>query len=1093
MNRNSFLTKTRWKVENSNGKLGSELIDQKLAIFNKTISIMKKLFLPLFLILFVVGFAVGQRTVTGTITGSDGEPLIGASVLVKGTSVGTVSDFEGNYSLDVPDERKILVFSYTGYTAQEFELGVSNVLDVVLEEGVALGEVIVTAIGLESNRAKIGYAVQNVKAEEITNSKETNLLNALAGKVAGVTVTSSSGSPGSSSTVRIRGNVSIGRSNSPLFVVDGVPIDNSEIGNAVDGVDQSNRGIDINPNDIASMTVLKGPSATALYGVRAANGAVVITTKTGQAGKPVINITTRYSVDQINQLPNRQSLYAQGRPVGGVSTWRGPHTGEGFSWGPAIADLEFDGSEYEYDRNGRLVAKGTGNGTPARAYDAYDFFKNGQTYDLNASISGGNETMRYFISAGSLSSDGTSPNATFKRNSFRVKIDADLSEKFEASMSANYVNSGGNRLQRGSNIQGVMLGLLRNTPTFDVGNGKVGQEAADDPSSYLLADGRQRSYRAGIYDNPYWVANKNPFTDDVNRVIGYASLAYNVNDWMKLTYKLGIDTYSDRRNGAFDINPGRSPGSVNQSTISNTDLNQDILLTMSRNLSPSFGISATVGGNAFTTSYFNQNANGTTLSAPNFYHISNASDIVAGEVINKKRLLGLFGTVDLSYEDYLFLNLTGRNDWSSSLPKENNTFQSYSASVGFAFTEALNMQGNTILPYGKLRASYGVVGNDAPIYATSNYFGQAASGGDGFITAINFPAYGTNAFERNVGLGNDQIVPEKTATWEVGGEFKFLRGRLGLDVTYFSSKSEDQIISVQLPASTGFTSVIQNAGEITNKGWEIILDGSPISSSTGFNWDISANFTAIENTVETLAEGVDNIFLAGFTSTQSVVIPGQPYGVIWGDGFQRTDDGTLIIDDNGWPLASPEKQILGDPNPDFTIGIRNTFSFKGITLSGLLDIRQGGDMWCGTCGVMGYFGMTEQSATERDDVVVFDGVTQDGGVNNTPVALADPAGGIGSFYRVRYGFGYSEMEIFDTSWLRLRELTVSYSLPKSMLSNLFLQGVDISLTGRNLWLSTDYPGIDPETNLTGSSNGFGLDYFNQPNSRSYNATVVLTF
>ncbi len=1054
---------------------------------------MKNLCLLLLLTFSMVGFAVGQRTITGTITGSDGEPLIGASVLVKGTTVGTVSDFDGNYSLDVPAGNNVLIFSYTGYSAKEFELGSSDVLNVILEEGIALGEVVVTAIGLESNRAKLGYSVQNVEADEIVSSKETNLLNALAGKAAGVYVNSSSGSPGASSTVRIRGNVSIGRTNSPLFVVDGVPIDNSEIGNGVDGVDQANRGIDINPNDIASMTVLKGPSATALYGVRAANGAIVITTKSGQAGKPTINVTTRYSLDEVNKLPARQTLYAQGRPSGGVPIWRGPHTGEGFSWGPAIADLEFDGSDYEYDQNGRLVPAGTGNGIPARAYDAYDYFKTGHTYELNASISGGSDFMRYFVSAGRLSSEGTSPNATFERNSFRVKVDADLSEKFEASMAANYVNSGGNRLQRGSNIQGVMLGLLRNTPTFDIGNGKVGQDAADDPDTYILPDGRQRSYRAGIYDNPYWVSNKNPFTDDVNRVIGYASLAYNINDWMKLMYKLGIDHYTDRRNGAFDINPGRSVGEVNQSFIYNTDLNQDLLLTMSNNLSSSIGISATVGGNIWNTSYYNQNATGTTLSAPNFYHISNAADIIAGEVISKKRLMGVFGTVDLSYNDYLFVNLTGRNDWSSSLPEDNRTFASYSGSLGFAFTEALNMQGNEILPYGKIRASWGVVGNDAPIYATANYFGQAFSGGDGFITGVTFPAYGTNAFERNTGLGNDQIVPEKTTTWEVGGEFKFLRGRLGLDVTYFSSRSEDQIISVDLPSSTGFTSVIQNAGEITNKGWEIVLDATPISSSTGFNWDISANFTAIENTVEELAEGVDNIGLAGFTSTQSVVIPGQPYGVIWGDGFQRTEDGTLIIDNNGWPLASPDKQILGDPNPDFTLGIRNTFSYKGLSLSGLLDIRQGGDMWCGTCGVMGYFGMTEQSALERNDVVVFDGVTQDGEVNNTPVALADPAAGINSYYRVRYGFGYSEMEIFDTSWIRLRELTLSYALPKSLMDRTFFQGIQISLTGRNLWLSTDYPGIDPETNLTGSGNGFGLDYFNQPNTKSYAATVQFTF
>jgi TonB-linked SusC/RagA family outer membrane protein len=1060
---------------------------------------MKKLTLVLMLVFFGVSTMLAQRTISGKITDDKGEALIGASLLVQGTGTGTVTDFDGNYTLSVPAGGSVLVVSYTGFTTEEFTLGASDVLDITLKEGALLEEIIVTAVGLESNKRQIGYSVQNVKPDDLVSSKETNLLNALSGKVAGVSVTSSSGSPGSSSSVRIRGNVSIGRSNSPLFVVDGVPIDNSESGNGTGGVDQSNRAIDINPNDIASMTVLKGPSATALYGVRAANGAIVITTKSGKEGKPVVNVTARYSMDQINKVPDAQNEYAQGRSVGGVPTWRGPHTAEGFSWGPAIADLEFDGSEYDYDLNGRLVAKGTGNGVPAKAYDIYDFFKNGNTYDLNASVSGGSDVMRYFISAGTLESRGIVPNATFKRTSFRVKVDADLTDKLKASMSANYVNSGGDRIQRGSNIRGVMLGLLRNTPTFDMGNGKIGQEAADDPDTYVLANGSQRSYRAGVYDNPYWTANKNPSKDNVNRIIGYTSLSYEFTDWLTLSYKVGIDHYTDRRNSALDINPGRSAGTVNQDFYSNRDINSDLLLTLRKDISETLGFSATIGGNSFSTDFFSHGTEGTTLSAPNFYHISNATDLTAYEGVGRKKLYGVYGTFDFNYSDYLFLNLTARNDWSSSLPVDNNTFQSYSASLGFALTEAIKMQANPILSYAKLRASYGVVGNDAPIYATSNYFGGAFSGGDGFISGISFPAYGTNAFERNTGLGNDKIVPETTTTWEVGGEFKFLKGRLGIDVTYFDSESVDQIVGVQLPATTGFTSVVQNAGKISNKGWEIIGDVGVVNTNN-FNWDIQVNFTKIENLVEELAEGIDKIALAGFTSTQSVVQPGEAYGAIWGDGFQRTDEGTLIIGENGWPLASPDKIILGDPNPDWTMGVRNTFNFKGLRLSALFDFRQGGDMWCGTCGVMGYFGKTQQSADERDDVVVFDGVVNTGTAespvytdNNTPVALADPAQGIGSYYRVRYGFGYSEMNIFDTSWIRLRELTLGYSLPKSLLSGTFIGGIDMTLTGRNLWLSTDYPGVDPETNLTGSSNGFGLDYFNMPNTKSFSATVKLTF
>ncbi|MFT4760707.1 MAG: TonB-linked SusC/RagA family outer membrane protein [Paraglaciecola sp.] len=1064
---------------------------------------MKKLSLALFLVLFGVTFMTAQRTVSGMLTDKDSEPLIGASVLVKGTSVGTVTDIDGKYTIDVPAGSTNLVYSYTGFADQEITLGASNVVDVALEEGVILGEVVVIAGGLEANKRTIGYAVQNVNPDDVLAAKEVNLVNALSSKVAGVSVVSSSGSPGASSNIRIRGNTSIGGSNDPLFVVDGVPIDNSNFGNGVDGVDQSNRAIDLNPNDIASITVLKGPSATALYGVRAANGAIIVTTKRGEAGAPKINISGSYSWDKANQLPERQDIYAQGRPSGGDLIWRGAETAEGFSWGPAISSLEYDGdTTYPFDQNGRLVPAGTGNGVAAQAHDPYDFFVTGHTYDLNANVSGGTDKMRYFISGGRLSSDGIVPNSTFSRNSFRLNLEANLTDKLTASMSGSVISSGGDRIQRGSNLNGVMLGLLRTAPTFDNGNGKVGQDAADDPASYVLPNGAQRSYRAGVYDNPYWTVNKNPSTDDVNRVIGNLGLKYELTDWLTVAYKLGMDQYTDNRNSAFDINLGgfgSNAGSVSQSVINSKDLNSDLTLALNKNLSDDLSLSALVGYNVFDKVLTWEGTDGTTLSAPNFYHISNATDLTAFNDVIGKRLYGLYGTVDLNYKEFLFVNVTGRNDWSSILPKENNTFQSYSVALGFDVTEALQIN-NNILDYAKLRASWGQVGNDggnAFIYATSSYFNPAFIGGDGFITGAEFPAFGTNAFERDIQLANKGLTPEKTTTIEVGTELKFFRGRLGLDVTYFASKSEDLIIAVQLSPATGFTDAVQNAATLENKGWEIVLDAG-IVRSNDFNWDIAVNFTQLETDVTELAEGVTDIGLNGFTSTSVDAVVGQPFSSIYGNGFLRNDGGDVIVGSDGWPLSDPIKKALGDPNPDWTAGIKNTFTYKGISLSALIDLRQGGDMWCGTCGIMNYFGTSQQSADERDDVVVFDGVQEqaDGSFaeNNTPVALANPADGLGGNYRLRYGFGgITEMNIYDTSWIRLRELTVSYSLPGSMLEKTFVEGASISLTGRNLWLNTDYPGIDPETNLTGASNGYGLDYFNMPNTKSFSATVRLTF
>ena len=1054
---------------------------------------MKKLSLVLLLVLAGAVAAMAQRTITGTVTDESGETLIGASILAKGTSSGTVTDVDGTYSLNVSEDVGALIFSYTGFTTKEVQLGASNVIDVTLQESAEqLSEVVVTAIGLEANRARLGYSVQNLDNDDIINSQEANIVNSLNSKVAGVTVTSSSGSPGASANIRIRGATSITGNNQPLFVIDGVPIDNSEFGNAVDGVDQSNRAIDINQNDVESMTVLKGPAATSLYGVRAANGVVVITTKSGEAGKPRVSFSSSYSLNEVNKMPALQSSYAQGQPVGGVPTWRGPNTGEGFSWGPAISDLEFDGSDYPYDQNGRLVPVGEGNGVPARAYDQNDFFVRGNTYDVNLSVRGGNGIVNYFVSAGRLSSNGIVPNATFERNSVKVKLDAKLTDKLTVSGSANYVNSGGFRVQRGSNLRGVMLGLLRNTPSFDMGNGLSGQDAADRPATYILPDGRQRSYRAGIYDNPYWTVNKNPFEDNVNRLIGYGSLRYELLDWMTVQYKLGIDNYSDRRNSAIDLIPGRIGGSVTQEIITSNDLNSDFLLLIDRDLSDSWNLGATLGHNYFTTEVVSQSAVGNTLASPDFYHISNATDVQAFEGISRRNLMGVFADVSLAYNNYLFLNGTARNDWTSTLPEGDNTFQSWSGSLGFAFTEVLGMQNNPILPYGKLRVSYGAVGNDAPIYATQNYFNAAAATGDGFISGITFPAFGVNAFERDILLGNNLLTPETTTTLEFGGEFKFLNGRLGLDVTYYNSESVDQIIPVQLSATTGFTNAILNAGRVTNEGVEIVLTATPVRTRD-FSWDITGNFTHYENVVEELIEDVDNIFLAGFTSTSSEAVVDMPFGAIFGDGFRYDDDGNLQIGNDGWPLVDPSKRVLGDPNPDFLLGLRNSFNYKGLRLSALLDIRQGGDVWCGTCGILDYFGTSLQSAEERDDVVVFKGLLPDGEPNNIAVPVADPNSGLGSYYRLRYGFGgITEMNIYDASWVRLRELTLSYTIPKSAFRGK-VENMTITLTGRNLWLNTDYPGIDPETNLTGASNGFGLDYFNMPNTKSYAASLRANF
>ena len=1053
---------------------------------------------------FVFESQAQERSVSGKVT-EQGQGLPAVNVVVKGTVTGTTTDLDGNYKITVPSAESILVFSSIGFLNQEIAVGAQSVIDVGLASDVTtLSEVVVTAVGIEQNKANLGYSVQNLDGDKIVSAREPSLLNALSSKVAGVSVVSSSGSPGASTNIRIRGNTSIGRSNSPLFVIDGVPIDNSSggQGNGTGGVDNSSRAIDINPNDVESLTVLKGAAATALYGIRAANGAIIITTKKGVKGAPKITYSTSYTIDEVNKLFDFQTEYAQGRSVGGVPTWRGADTGEGFSWGPAISDLEYDGSEYDYDRNGRLVPTGSGNGTPARGFDnVNNFFVKGYTHDNNLSVSGGSDKTTYYMSIGRLKSSGIVPNSDWTRTSFKTTVQTELTDKLTTGISATYSNTGGSRMQRGSNISGLALGLYRTSPSFDNGNGLTGQDAADSRDAYELPDGTQRSYRAGIYDSPYWTINKNLFEDNVNRVIGNVSMSYDILPWMKLSYKLGIDHYTDRTKGGLDVNSASNKtGAIFNVNINSTDLNSDLLLIFNKEISSDLRLDAILGHNYYTYDRFIDVTQGSDFGAPGFFNISNASTVQSTETLNRKQIHGVFGDIKLDYKSFLFLNLTARNDWSSTLPDNANAFFYPGVSMGFDLTEAAGIGNGPILSYAKLRASWGQVGNDAPLYATQSVFVSANAGGDGFISGIGFPAFGVNAFERSAQVGNNLIKPETTTTLEFGGELKFFKGKLGIDYTYYTSETKDQIISVNISNTTGFGSSIQNAGLIENTGHEITLYGNPVNTSSGFNWDIDVNFTKYETIVKELAEGIETIFLGGFTSASSRVVVGEPYGAIYGDNFQR-QDGKLVIDaSNGWPLVSGEDKVLGDPTPDWTAGIRNTITYKGISLSALLDIRKGGDIWNGTNGIINYFGTSQLSADERDiRGYVFDGVIENGDGsfrdNDIPVDYANPANGIGSYKWVRYGFGgLVEENVQDGSWVRLRELNLSYTLPTSIVENIsFISGVQVGISGRNLWLETNYTGIDPETNLTGSGNAIGLDYFNMPNTKSYGINARITF
>lgn len=1050
-----------------------------------------------------------QSIVKGKVISSeDLSGIPGVNVLIKGTATGAITDIDGNYSLEISDNNAVLIFSYIGFKNQEVSVNGQSTINITLEpDAKQLNEVVVTAVGIESGKASLGYSVNNIDVETLVKAKEANIVSAMSGKVAGVQVISSSGSPGASATIRIRGSRSMTGSNGPLFVIDGVPVSNSSSGNGSAGVDNSNRAIDINPNDIAKISILKGPSATVLYGSRAANGAVMITTKNGKKGEPKITFNSSFGMSEVNKLPPVQNLYAQGRPDGGIFQYRGPETGENNSWGPLISELEFDGDKsYPYDQNGKLVPVGSGNGTPAKAYDKYSsFFVKGYSYDNNLSVSGGNDAVRYYFSIGNLYQTGVVPNADFSRSSIKSNLQADLTDKLSAGVSATFVNSGGSRIQRGSNSSGFTVGLFRNTPTFDIGNGKVGKEAANDPSTYVVfPDNTQRSYRGnGGYDNPFWVVNKNPYSDNVNRMIGNVSLQYELLPWLKLSYKIGVDYFTDNRDFAWDVNSSsQTVGRVGQSVRLSNRINSDILVLINKDINEDLFITATFGHNYFDRHFESKTSLGSNFSIPGFFDISNALELESSRSISNEKVAGLFGDVKFGYKNTVYLNLSARNDWSSTLPKNSNSLLYPAAAIGFEFTELLPNFKN-ILSYGKARVSYGKVGNTPSVYQTETYYETANIDGDNMLAANEFPFNESNGFERSGRKGNKEIRPEFTTTLEYGIDLKLLDGRISLDATYYKAFTEDAIVTITLSAPSGYTSIQRNAGDIENKGFEFSLSGVPIENTNGLNWETTLTFTRNRSLIKALPDDVESINLASFSALSSANIVGQPYGVLRGTRYKRDSQGRMVIGSDGWPLMDVQQGVIGDPNPDWVMGINNNFSYKGVQLSFLWDIKEGGDMWNGTKGVLDYLGVSKESGDQRTITGhIFDGVVADSqgepteAINTTPVDFANPALGLTGIRWRKAGtlLGLAEDNIEDTSWIRLREVTVGYNFSfKNEGKAKAFRNASVSIYGRNLLLFTDYTGIDPETNLRGPGNAQGWDYFNMPNTKGYGMTLKLIF
>ena len=1077
---------------------------------------MKRLITTITLLIAVVGFALAQRAVMGVVTGDDGDALAGASVAVKGAAVGTRTDLNGKYTISVPTGSNVLVFSYTGYTTQEITLGTSNAVDVVLAAGVQLSEAVVTALGITRDERSLGYAAQVVQSEKIARSGETNIVEALAGKAAGVQVIGSTGMAGASSYLLIRGANSINRDNQPLIVVDGVPIDNSQNrtgdGGSVASVAYSNRAIDINPSEIESVNVLKGASATALYGSQAGNGAILITTKRGKAGKQKVSVdfSTNIQISEVTQLPGLQTKYSQG--LGGK--YRAPQSAFSGSWGALIDTLVYDGAtDYAWDKNGNIVGQSANpGGKHVTPYDRFAFFQRGLATQNNIGISAANEFSSVRFSIGYLDQTGIVPNNDFQKLNLGLNADSKLGKYFKISTGVQYINSGGTRIEQGSNTSGVMLGLLRTPATFDNSNGN--SNPADDPTTSSFADGRQRSFRGyGIYDNPYWTVNNNPLNDKVNRIIGNVGLTWMPTSWLEMTYRPSVDFYSDYRKQFFAIGSAtKSGGQVTEDQFNSRIYNLDALATIKPKLGDDFaGSSFTLAHTMYRNRLDRFFSRGDNLVIPGFYDISNASSVSSTPFNNEVRLMRGSAIADIAFRNMLYLCGSYTLEANTTLPKDNGVYGYYGVNGAFVFSELMDKGG--VFSFGKVRASYGLVGLGTTAYGTSTTYNRLVFS-DGWTDGITFPFNGVGGFEYGDVLGNSNLKPERRRQWEVGADLRFLKNRIGLDATYYKSRSFDVILQAPITSSTGANNLFLNAAELTNDGIEIVLNLIPVQTRD-FNWSIQTNFTKNTNNVEKLAEGVDQVFLGGFTGASTRAVVGTPYGTIFGFGFYKDANGQTVIGEDGFPVLDPSEKAFKSALPDFQIGINNSFSYKGFTLSALLDIKEGGYLWNGTKSALYFFGTAEETGDLRGttkvfagnvgefdsegNIVLFDhdnnantpGIPKTTGANTQEVTLGE------SWLRTGNANGFfgnnTEDFVEEASWVRLRDVSLAWALPTSWVSKASIQSASISISGRNLWLDTPYTGVDPETNLTGATNAQGLDYFNMPNTKSYSIGLNLKF
>ena len=1073
-----------------------------------------------------------ERTISGRVTAvEDGSGLPGVNVVVKGTTTGSVTDSDGKYTLSVPSGSGTLVFTFIGLKTEEIDIGERTVVDASLAMDVTqLNEVVVTALNIPREKASLGYATQQLDNAAVSTAKEQNFINSLSGKVSGVQIRTNN-SFGGSTNIVIRGNKSVTGNNQPLFVVDGIPMDNSTNNTAGQragryGFDYGNAASDINPEDIETINVLKGAAASALYGSRAANGVVMITTKKGKKRTGLgISLSTGVTIGKINKetFVEYQDKYGAG------------YARESFGYyGP-------DGFfEEDIDGDGTLdkVVPTLEDGTYGAPFDpnlnvyhwdsfvpespnynkAYpwvaakntplDFFETQVTWNNSIALSGGSEGNTFRLAYTNFDDKGTLPNQNMDRHTLSFNGSSEINKRLTATLGLNFVNM--STLGRGATGYGGSQ--MTNFRQWWQTNVDVKSQ-----KDMFEKTGRNITWNGGDYhdpetpifwDNVYWTRFKNFETDERTRVYGNFALNYKATDWLSVMGRVTADTYNELREERqavgsvpteFGINLASEESGYQRTNRNVKQYNYDLILTANKELTPDISLSGILGTNIrkeFFNSVYSSTQGG--LVVPELYALSNSKDNLPlpEEVDTKKEVYGVFANANLGFKNMLYLDLTARNDVSSALPVDNNSYFYHSEALSFVFSELLDLP---VMDFGKVRVNYAVVGNDTGPNRTTNAYTKL----DNFGSAVMFTYPST--------VNNPNLLPEELTSYEAGLELAGFKNRLRFDLGLYKTISSDQIVSVELSKATGASFKWLNGGEIENKGIELSL-GYDIIKNNALTWNITANWAKNVSRVNSLPEGIDNYQINSFQATSLNATVGQPYGVLRGTGYQYLN-GQRVINSSGYPVAVAD-QVIGNPNPDWNGGIMNTVSYKGFNLSFLVDASHGGDVFSldmhygqGTGIPKETAGLNELGNPIRDAVVfnvpgdptqgyaansggiLWDGVQADGSAN-TIRARADYYGG--AYYWGNATRNPEQMTVYDASYVKLREVALTYNLPKKLLGHVF-QGASFSVVGRNLWIiSKNVPYADPESGL-GAGNGQGYLSGSFPTIRTVGFKLDLNF